>query len=1247
MDPWDFATIYNILPLWNGTTSAGVIDGTGQTIAIAGTSDICVGQSVAACENGGQYNNDVFTFRNYFGLPTGNAANTPKRISGNSQPLTVCTDTTGTVPYPANPCGIDDLTENSLDVEWSGSIAKNAQIVLVASYPASATDDNLYDSESYIVNNLTARIMNVSYGECELSNGTAGNVQYYNLWQQAAAEGISVFVAAGDSGSASCDDGYSWAASGLTVSGLASTPWDTAVGGTDFNWCNPDTADGSANTECTASPYWSSTPITSPGSTAAVTSALGYVPETPWNESCANPLTLKWVQDAGNSFYGISSSQISNTEQSCNFLLDYDFTYSGGTYGLGDDYPYITNLLQTVGGSGGASNCVVGTATINESTGEISGCATSTGVGTTGTTNNPATGAAQASLATYNNGWPKPSWQTGVSGIPSDGVRDLPDVSFFASDGYLSSSAYLVCVSSANSGNAPCTYSTYTEPFYQEVGGTSVATPAMAGVMALINQKTGVTQGFASPELYKLAATQNYASCSAESVTAGSATCMFNDIDTGNNATPCDAADKTPNCTASYSTFGYSDAQDGLGILTGFSAGTGFDLATGLGSLNVANLVNNWVSIVGSGATTITVTPTPNPVSLGTSLNVVVTVGSNPSGKTTPSGSVTLSGGGYTSLTETLVSGGTNTTSSYTFTIPAGALAGGTDTLTVNYTGDANYAPNSQTAGVTVNKLTPTVNAPTPATLGTIESNQSLVVTGTVTGSGATPTGTVTVSYGSTYTSSAATLNASGQYSVTITPNSLPGGTPSQNDTLNVQYSGDANYDPASAATSVIVKFFQVLTPTMTVTPVTSTLNSGSSLLVTVSLACNTPPNASGSCTGVQSPSGTVTLYGSGYYTAASPATAPLTNGTAQFNIPANTLNTNPNPALPVTDPITATYQGDSNYAQISKTTNLTVYESVFSVAGTGPSSPVTPATAASATVAVTSTSNYTGSVAFTSSSCVLTGYPAGVTASTPGNPTCTLSGNGTVTLANGVATGSPITFAIHTTSATAVSELVWPLIRTGAPAMQLAKVTAPANPHAPRNVPPSSGAGLFGAAGGAALAALLLIIIPGGARKWRKMLSALLLIVSVTFAIAGCGGGGGGGTSSPPTLPTPTVTVTPASSTVAFNTALNVTVTVTGTAGTATGGVTLSGGALAGINGTLSSGSYMFTIPANTFAGGTSVTLTASYQGSTAYNPATGQSAPITVDYVPTTAGAYTFTVTPTSNPSIAATTTFTVNVN
>ena len=181
--PYDFATIYNVLPLWNAGT-----DGTGQSIAIAGTSSINLA--------------DVNTFRSDFGLPTTGPANTPLLVNGSLSgvPLTICTTTT---LY----CTLDDLVENSLDVEWSGAVAKNAQIILVSSYPASLSDDGLYDSESYIVNNHTAPIMNVSYGACELFNGTAGNVEYYNLWQTAYAEGIAVFVAAGDSGSASCDDG--------------------------------------------------------------------------------------------------------------------------------------------------------------------------------------------------------------------------------------------------------------------------------------------------------------------------------------------------------------------------------------------------------------------------------------------------------------------------------------------------------------------------------------------------------------------------------------------------------------------------------------------------------------------------------------------------------------------------------------------------------------------------------------------------------------------------------------------------------------------------------------------------------------------------------------------------------------------------------------------------------------------------------------------------------------------------------
>ena len=793
--PYDFATIYNILPLWNATTP---IDGTGQTIAIAGTSAINIGTSIT----GANGQNDVATFRSTFGLPNNNAANTPMLISGNTQPLQVCTSTSSTAL-----CGIDDLVENSLDVEWSGSVAKNAQIILVSSYPASASDDNLYDSESYIVNHLTARIMNVSYGECEMFNGTAGNVQYYDLWQQAAAEGIAVFVASGDSAAASCDQGgdsqygvpYE-AEYGLSVSGLASTPYNTAVGGTDFNWCPVDTA---FNSVCTASPHWSTA---NTSSAAGQSSALGYVPEVPWNDTCANPLTLTFLQDFAKQVYGINSG-INNTEQACNFINDY--SYGDGQNSLEYIDSGILYIVDTVGGSGGASGCVVTNASSVCTAGSTS----------TGSTTNPDTGAAQGSLPLYNNGWIKPSWQTGVQGIPSDGVRDIPDVSFFASDGYISSSAYLICVSAVSA----CSYSTYTEPFYQEVGGTSVATPAMAGVMALINQKTGASQGSPNVELYKLAAKQTYSSCSAETVTTSSS-CYFNDIDTGTNATPCDKYDSSPNCTTiSTSTLG---AAEYVGILTGYSAGTGYDEATGLGSLNIANVVNAWTATVGTATPTITVAPAQSSINANNTLGVTITVASTPSGGTPPTGTVTLTASGSSySATGTLSSSG-----ALTITIPANSLSAGVDTLTAKYAGDGLYAAGSGTAQVTVNTvvlLTPTITV-TPAA-STLNSSASLVVSGTVTGNGVIgPSGTVTVTSGS-YSSSAQTL-ASGAYSVTIPANTLSSGS----DAIKATYSGDLNYQSVSNSANVTVT---LSTFTLSVTTPAGTISSpggSTSAVVTV-----------------------------------------------------------------------------------------------------------------------------------------------------------------------------------------------------------------------------------------------------------------------------------------------------------------------------------------------------------------------------------------------------------------------------
>jgi subtilase family serine protease len=231
--PWDFATIYNVLPLWN---AANPIDGTGQTIAVVSETNINP--------------QDVADFRQMFGLP----ANPPNIILNGPDPGVTTSDE----------------TEADLDVEWSGAVAKGATIDLVAS-ETTETTAGVDLSALYIIDNNLAPVMGESYGSCEASLGAGGNQFYYTLWEQAAAQGITVLIAAGDSGSAGCDGPLETAAQyGLAVSGTASTPFNVAVGGTDFN---------DANSPLT---YWSPT-NTSPSQA----SATSYIPESIWNDSCA------------------------------------------------------------------------------------------------------------------------------------------------------------------------------------------------------------------------------------------------------------------------------------------------------------------------------------------------------------------------------------------------------------------------------------------------------------------------------------------------------------------------------------------------------------------------------------------------------------------------------------------------------------------------------------------------------------------------------------------------------------------------------------------------------------------------------------------------------------------------------------------------------------------------------------------------------------------------------------------------
>jgi subtilase family serine protease len=293
--PADFAKIYNVNPLY----TAG-INGSGQTVAIVGRTDIALA--------------DVQYFRSFFGLP----ANDPVFVHNGTDPGNL---------------GGGEEGEADLDVEWSGAVAQNATIKFVISKSTSTTD-GVDLSAQYIVNNNVAKVMSTSFGQCESSMGTTENNFYNNLWSQAATQGITSFVSSGDSGAAGCNGGSDTSGSGAAVSGLASTPYNVGVGGTQFN----DTANPSA--------YWSST-----NNSTNQSSALSYIPEMAWNESGnVSGGSGLWASSGGQStVYAKPSWQVCVGVPATNarFVPDVSLTAAGH-----DGYLVIQGHTSTVSGLG-------------------------------------------------------------------------------------------------------------------------------------------------------------------------------------------------------------------------------------------------------------------------------------------------------------------------------------------------------------------------------------------------------------------------------------------------------------------------------------------------------------------------------------------------------------------------------------------------------------------------------------------------------------------------------------------------------------------------------------------------------------------------------------------------------------------------------------------------------------------------------------------------------------------------------
>ena len=246
--PADLATIYNLNPLFSTGYS-----GQGQTIVLLEDTDVFSAL-------------DWSTFRSTFGLSGYTAASFtsihPAPLSGPNN----CRAPGVIAPNDA---------EAILDAEWASAAAPSAAIEMAACADTTTTFGGLIAIQNLInANTPPPPIMSVSYGECETMNGASANAAYNSAYQQAVAEGVSVFVAAGDSGASGCDNSVAQATHGIGANGFASTPYNVAVGGTDFS-------DTYSNTNST---YWNST------NTSNFGSAISYVPEIPWNDSCAGAL---------------------------------------------------------------------------------------------------------------------------------------------------------------------------------------------------------------------------------------------------------------------------------------------------------------------------------------------------------------------------------------------------------------------------------------------------------------------------------------------------------------------------------------------------------------------------------------------------------------------------------------------------------------------------------------------------------------------------------------------------------------------------------------------------------------------------------------------------------------------------------------------------------------------------------------------------------------------------------------------
>jgi len=487
--PHDFYTIYNV----NKIYTAGYT-GTGVTVAVPEPTDMHYGTVTAG--TGVATGGDVATFRRVFGV-----AGTLDMHVYHGYGTVTCLDPGIT--------SAGDSGEATLDAEWSNALAPAANLIFMS---CDDTVDNGVDSSiAALIDNNLADAIGLSWGNSELVADASQYSTNDAVFTQAAAQGQTVFVAAGDAGSDTNDqDTTGTATSGLNIDAYSANPLITSAGGLDFQDNYDSQLGGPAQSK-----YWGAT------NSSYYADALSYVPETTWNGSCASSLLANFQND------------------------------TPAAYCATDPTGYVAG--EVVGGGGG-----------------------------------------------YSTHYAQPSWQSGILGLSAAATkRSTPDVALFASNG-IWQHAIVDCDSDATTTDCSSTST------FGGAGGTSYVAPQMTGIAGLLVQYTGSRQGLWNPTLYALAkqqftATATKSACYADGQTSNigvttslpAAACIFNDVTTGNNDEPCEKG--SLDCyVQSGATYGLLSTTGASSLNIGFNAGTGYDLASGIGSINVYNLFTGW-----------------------------------------------------------------------------------------------------------------------------------------------------------------------------------------------------------------------------------------------------------------------------------------------------------------------------------------------------------------------------------------------------------------------------------------------------------------------------------------------------------------------------------------------------------------------------------------------------------------------------------------------------------------------------